>query len=157
MVFNNEKPVKITADASFSDQGVDQNGCITLTYKNGGKAVLVYSTLFEGKNSAIIYGSKGKIEIDDTFWSPVSANLPSGKITNEIPCGPAPNNFPNTGGLRYEADCVKTCLEEGAICGNIQDTAGPIFTKLAWMVHLMIIMHSTALDAESETQVSDAG
>ncbi|XP_052704838.1 trans-1,2-dihydrobenzene-1,2-diol dehydrogenase-like [Crassostrea angulata] len=120
MVFNNEKPLKITADASFSDQGVDQNGCITLTYKNGGKAVLVYSTLFEGKNSTIIYGSKGKIEIDDTFWSPVSANMPSGKITNEIPCGPAPNNFPNTGGLRYEADCVKKCLEAGNLeCSEV--------------------------------------
>ncbi|XP_052704841.1 trans-1,2-dihydrobenzene-1,2-diol dehydrogenase-like [Crassostrea angulata] len=120
MVFNNEKPLKITADASFSDQGVDQNGCMTLTYKNGGKAVLVYSTLFQGKNSAIIYGSKGKIEIDDTFWSPVSANLPSGKITNEIPCGPAQNNFPNTGGLRYEADCVKKCLEAGNLeCSEV--------------------------------------
>lgn len=120
LVFNNEKPVKITADASLSDQGVDLNGCITLSYKNGGKAVLVYSTLFQGKNSATIYGSKGKIEIDDTFWAPVSANLPTGKITNEIPVGPLPYNFANSGGLRYEADCVKTCLEAGNLeCSEV--------------------------------------
>nr|XP_011421042.2 trans-1,2-dihydrobenzene-1,2-diol dehydrogenase isoform X2 [Crassostrea gigas] len=120
MVFNNEKPVKITADASLSDQGVDLNGCITLTYKNGGKAVLVYSTLFQGKNSAIIYGSNGKIEIGEPFWAPDSANLPSGKITNEIPCGPVPYNFTNSGGLRYEADCVKKCLEAGNLeCSEV--------------------------------------
>lgn len=124
MVFNNEKPIKITADASLSDQGVDLNGCITLTYKNGGKAVLIYSTLFQGKkNSAIIYGSKGTIEIDETFWCAVSANLPSGKITNEIPRGPVPYNFTNSGGLRYEADCVKTCLEAGKLeCSEVTFT-----------------------------------
>nr|XP_022340348.1 trans-1,2-dihydrobenzene-1,2-diol dehydrogenase-like [Crassostrea virginica]XP_022340349.1 trans-1,2-dihydrobenzene-1,2-diol dehydrogenase-like [Crassostrea virginica]XP_022340350.1 trans-1,2-dihydrobenzene-1,2-diol dehydrogenase-like [Crassostrea virginica]XP_022340351.1 trans-1,2-dihydrobenzene-1,2-diol dehydrogenase-like [Crassostrea virginica] len=121
LLFNNEKPVRITADASLTDQGVDQNGCIVLTYKNGGKAVLVYSTLFHGgKNSATVFGTKGTIKIDDTFWCPLEASLPSGKISNEIARGPVPYNFLNSGGLRFEADCVKECLEAGKLeCSEV--------------------------------------
>ncbi|XP_061194137.1 trans-1,2-dihydrobenzene-1,2-diol dehydrogenase-like isoform X2 [Saccostrea echinata] len=121
MIFNNEKPEKITADSKMSDRGVDEDGCIILTYKNGGRAVLFYSTLIDGgKNNATIHGTKGKIEIGENFWCPMEATLPSGKVSNEIPCGPVPNNFPNTGGLRFEADCVKECLENGRLeCSEI--------------------------------------
>ncbi|XP_062587496.1 trans-1,2-dihydrobenzene-1,2-diol dehydrogenase-like isoform X2 [Saccostrea cucullata] len=115
MIFNNEKPVKITADATLSNQGVDMDGCITLTYKNGGRAVLVYSTLFQaGKNNtATIYGTKGTVEIGANFWCPLEASLPSGKISNEISNGPVPYNFPFSGGLRFEADCIKRSIEAG--------------------------------------------
>ena len=34
---------------------------------------------------------------------------------------------------------------------------GPNFTKLEWMVCLMIQMHLTGMDVESEPQVADAG
>ncbi|XP_056004582.1 trans-1,2-dihydrobenzene-1,2-diol dehydrogenase-like isoform X2 [Ostrea edulis] len=120
MIYNNEKPQKITADGTLSDLGVDQDGCITLTYKNGGRAVLTYSTLFTGKNQATIYGSKGVIKLEETFWCPREATLPSGKVSNEIPTGPVPYNFPNGGGLRFEADCVKECLEAGKLeCSEV--------------------------------------
>ncbi|XP_061194135.1 trans-1,2-dihydrobenzene-1,2-diol dehydrogenase-like [Saccostrea echinata] len=122
MIFNNQTPEKITADATLSDQGVDTDGCITLTYKNGGRAVLVYSTLFQaGKNNtATIYGTKGKIEIGANFWCPLEATLPSGKISNEIANGPVPYNFPYSGGLRFEADCVKRSLEAGRLeCSEV--------------------------------------
>lgn len=33
---------------------------------------------------------------------------------------------------------------------------GPTFTKLAWMVHHIILMPSTGLNAKSEPKVSDA-
>lgn len=39
---------------------------------------------------------------------------------------------------------------------NIWVITGPNFTKLAWMVHHMILMHFTCLDAESEPKVLDA-
>ena len=34
---------------------------------------------------------------------------------------------------------------------------GPNFTKLEWMVCLMIQMHLTGMDVESEPKVADAG
>ncbi|XP_061194134.1 trans-1,2-dihydrobenzene-1,2-diol dehydrogenase-like [Saccostrea echinata] len=122
MIFNNEKPVKITADSTLSDQGVDEDGCITLTYKNGGRAVLLYSTMFQGgkNNTATIYGTKGTIEIGESFWTPLEATFPSGKMTIETPSGPVPYTFINSGGLRYEADCVKECLEAGKLeCNEV--------------------------------------
>ena len=33
----------------------------------------------------------------------------------------------------------------------------PNFTRLPWMVRLMILMHQTGLNAESEPKVADAG
>lgn len=38
----------------------------------------------------------------------------------------------------------------------ILNIAGPNFTKLAMIVHLMIVMHLRGLDVESEPSVSDA-
>ena len=44
----------------------------------------------------------------------------------------------------------------GALNSNILVTAGPYFTKLAWMVCLIVLMHQPGLSAESELKVSDA-
>lgn len=41
-------------------------------------------------------------------------------------------------------------LEQVPFNDYIQVIMGPNFTKLAWLVHLVILMHLTALDPESE-------
>ncbi|XP_048753467.1 trans-1,2-dihydrobenzene-1,2-diol dehydrogenase-like [Ostrea edulis] len=117
MIFNNQKPERITADGTLSDLGVDEASCITLTYKNGGRAVLIYSTMYgAGKNNkATIYGTNGIIELNENFWCPVEATLPSGKVSNELAVGPVSYNYSNSGGLRFEADCVKECIEAGKL------------------------------------------
>jgi len=48
-------------------------------------------------------------------------------------------------------------LEQVPSDNYILDTTGPNFAKLAWMMHLMKLMHLTGFNAESEPQVTDAG
>ena len=48
-------------------------------------------------------------------------------------------------------------LIAGAPDDDILVITGPNFTKLAWMVRLMILMHLTGLNAKSEPLVTDAG
>ena len=46
----------------FSVEGVDENACIILKYRDGGMASLTYHTnAGVGENTAAIYGDKGKI------------------------------------------------------------------------------------------------
>lgn len=41
--------------------------------------------------------------------------------------------------------------------GYVKFITSSDFTKLGWIVHLMILIHLTVLDARSEPEVSDAG
>ena len=109
-----EMPTSITAVGDVLDNGYDVDGCIIFTFSKGQKACCMYSSkvAMEG-NSACIYGTKGCIEIEDTFWAPKEVTLPSGKFTNELPEGPVPFILPNSSGLRYEAMEVRKCVQEG--------------------------------------------
>ncbi len=60
---------KIQSAAVKSDRGVDAQESITFVYKDGRMAILNSSFLCKMKNQGIIYGSKGRIEVEP-FWYP---------------------------------------------------------------------------------------
>ncbi|XP_063405686.1 trans-1,2-dihydrobenzene-1,2-diol dehydrogenase-like [Mytilus trossulus] len=109
-----EEPVSIKAVGEIAETGHDIDGCIILSYSKGQKACLMYSSKVKGAtNCASIHGTNGSIEIDDHFWCPKEVKLPTGKETNEIPIGPVPFYYPNSGGLCYEAEEVRKCIKSG--------------------------------------------
>ncbi|KAK3096517.1 hypothetical protein FSP39_000946 [Pinctada imbricata] len=114
-VFKNEKPVSIKAVATLSENGVDEDGCIIMSYKNGAKASLTYTAKCLAINGAYVFGNKGSIQIKDNFWCPTEATLPSGKATNDVPQGPSPYFFVNSGGLSYQADLIRKSIMAGKI------------------------------------------
>lgn len=112
MVFN-ELPEKIIASSTVNKDGVDEDGAVILRYKGGRMASLVYSgkTHDLEHNRCSIHGTKGSIEIPANFWCPEEAFMPSGRYTNDLPIGPVPYNFVNCGGLRYQADNARKCIQ----------------------------------------------
>ncbi|XP_071142544.1 trans-1,2-dihydrobenzene-1,2-diol dehydrogenase-like [Mytilus edulis] len=109
-----EDPVSIKAVGEVAGSGHDIDGCVVLSYSKGQKACLMYSSKVKSDtNCASINGTNGSIEINDHFWCPEEVKLPTGKETNEIPVGPVPFYYPNSGGLCYEAEEVRKCIKSG--------------------------------------------
>ncbi|KAK3106519.1 hypothetical protein FSP39_021638 [Pinctada imbricata] len=111
-IFENTKPSSVTAVGTLGQK--DEDGCIILSYDNGAKASLSYSGKCQILNGAVVYGTKGCIHLPDYFWCPTEVLLPSGKMTCPLePEDPSAYVYPNSMGLRYEADEVRKCIMEG--------------------------------------------
>ncbi|KAK3105865.1 hypothetical protein FSP39_007302 [Pinctada imbricata] len=127
-IFNNEKPTSIIAVGSLRNQGVDEDGCVVLTYKRGAKASFSYSLKCKGVNPATIYGSKGCIHIPDFFWCPVETTFPSGTVKSPLtPDDPTAYNYPNSMGFRYEAKQIRQYIMQGSCESVIIYFAIPVF------------------------------
>ncbi|PKQ63963.1 hypothetical protein BZG02_08095 [Labilibaculum filiforme] len=106
LVFDNEVE-SIQSMAHFSETGVDDYNSIQLKYKCGGMAQISSSFVCELKNEAVIYGTKGRIEIPQ-FWMAKKAFLISEEEQLE---------FIDTDkqlGYNHEAYAVNELLNNGA-------------------------------------------
>ncbi|KAL4220378.1 hypothetical protein ACF0H5_020783 [Mactra antiquata] len=108
-----EMPESITAVGTLLN-GVDESACITLKYKNGSMASLVYHTnAGTGLNTATILGTKGRIHVDGPFWCATKATTPSGSY--EFPLKDNEYYHGNSAGLHYEAAGTRECLIKGLL------------------------------------------
>lgn len=111
-----EYPKEIKATGDVNENGVDVRMNAELTFNNGGKSYIKTSFYEQGINDFQIIGTKGKIKIHTPFWSPTHMTDVDGKTL----AWPYPNakhefKYPNSCGLRYEADAVRKCLRSGLI------------------------------------------
>jgi predicted dehydrogenase len=107
MVLGAPERVVALSDPAFT--GVDAQTSILLGYAGGAHAVLTCTLRAKSPTRAAIVGTDARIEIDGTFYAPNSFTL--------VPRGGEPERFefPDTGGLRHEADEVARCLGEGLL------------------------------------------
>ncbi|CAC5379347.1 DHDH [Mytilus coruscus] len=115
-----EMPVSITAVEMLSKMvryiSYDVDDCIILTFSKGQKACLMCSSkCCHERNTAIINGTKGSIEVVSPFYCPEEVVLPSGIFRNELPPGFCPFIWINASGLRYEAEEVRRCIKNGLL------------------------------------------
>lgn len=111
LVFDEELE-NIQSMAHFSDTGIDDYNSIQLKYKSGGLAQISSSFVCELKNEAVIYGTKGRIEIPQ-FWMAKKAFL----ITTDEKL-----EFINKNtqvGYNYEAFAVNELLKKGAVESSV--------------------------------------
>uniref|UniRef100_A0A2A4J2T5 Trans-1,2-dihydrobenzene-1,2-diol dehydrogenase n=1 Tax=Heliothis virescens TaxID=7102 RepID=A0A2A4J2T5_HELVI len=107
-------PEKITAIGELNQEGVDVTETIVLEYGDGKRAVLNTQSRLRLINRATIYGSKGRITLEDPFHFPDRVTAPNGELkkfplhTSEIPY-----NFENSAGLVYQALEVARCIRSG--------------------------------------------
>lgn len=111
LVFDDELE-DIQAMAHFSDTGIDDYNSIQLKYKSGGMAQIASSFVSELKNEAVIYGTKGRIEIPQ-FWMAKKAFL----ITSAEKLEFINKNVQL--GYNYEAFAVNELLKKGAIESSV--------------------------------------
>ena len=120
MIFGGERPEKIYAQGTLLSTGVDGTAVITLTYSGGRIAQLCCSISFDMACDAVVCGTKGELRLPHPFWCPTKLESPKGvykkdSVSKEFPLPEPylPTNFPNSTGLRYEAEEVYKCIKGG--------------------------------------------
>ena len=103
------KPVEIKGVAHIGEAGFDyQNSCV-IKYDGGRIASVMSSQVSYDLKTAVIYGTGGRIEIDDPWYKPESMTLvvPGREVQ--------PLRFPLDGfnGYEYEIREVMSCLDGG--------------------------------------------
>lgn len=63
-------PLKITASAAFTPEGVDSQTTAIFDYAAGAQAILTSNMIASSPCRAVISGTLGRIEIDRTFYNP---------------------------------------------------------------------------------------
>lgn len=114
-VFGAERPVKISACGDLAPEGVDQAVAVAMEYSGGRLATFALSGIVKLPGTAEIVGTKGKITLHPPFHAPTCVESPAGKVEFQLPPTSVPHNFPNTAGLRYQAEEVRRCLREGLL------------------------------------------
>ncbi|XP_049271534.1 trans-1,2-dihydrobenzene-1,2-diol dehydrogenase [Rhipicephalus sanguineus] len=114
-VFGGERPVKISACGDLSPQGTDKGVAVAMEFSGGRLATFALSGVVKLPGVAEIFGKKGKITVHPPFHAPSCVESPAGKFEIQFPQPSVPLNFPNSSGLRYEAEEVRRCLREGLL------------------------------------------
>ncbi|MGH0119952.1 UNVERIFIED_CONTAM: hypothetical protein FKN15_060509 [Acipenser sinensis] len=113
MVFNGERPESIQASGCLLDTGVDEAVTVVLRFSSNKMAVCICTVSVQLPNEAFIFGTKGTIKIPAPMWSPTSLIVNGNETQFPLPEPSQPLNFPNSTGLRYEAQEVRRCLLAG--------------------------------------------
>jgi predicted dehydrogenase len=103
-------PSKIQAQATLTDKNVDLQTSMILTYPSGAHALLSCTMAVRSSVTAVIAGSKARIEIDGSFYTPTSFRL----ITRDGDITEFPKNYEG-GGLREEAAEFARIVRAGEI------------------------------------------
>lgn len=91
-------PASFTTSATLTDQGVDSQLSMIFDYSSGAQALLSATMLNRTAISAVISGSKARLELDGFFFAPTHMRL----ISREGEVQEFPNNYQGHG-LREEA------------------------------------------------------
>uniref|UniRef100_A0A8C1YSH1 Trans-1,2-dihydrobenzene-1,2-diol dehydrogenase n=1 Tax=Cyprinus carpio TaxID=7962 RepID=A0A8C1YSH1_CYPCA len=124
MVFKGERPESIHATGVLLPSGVDESMVVVLKFSGNRMAVCACSIACDLPNDATICGSKGMIRACVAFSNrglnvahpmhcPTVLELNGKKTEFPLPEPGLPLNFPNSTGLRYEAEEVRRCLLKG--------------------------------------------
>ncbi|XP_047026588.1 trans-1,2-dihydrobenzene-1,2-diol dehydrogenase-like [Helicoverpa zea] len=109
-------PERITAVGELNSEGVDETETIILEYGGGKRAVLNTQSRLRLINRATIYGSKGRITLEDPFHFPDRVTAVNGDVKKfPLHTSPIPYNFENSAGLVYQAVEVAKCIRSGQI------------------------------------------
>lgn len=103
------KPTDIKGVAHIGEAGFDYQNASVMSFDGGRIASVMASQVSYDVKTAFVYGTEGRIEIDDPWYKPVSMSITqAGKDT-------VPMNFPLDGfnGYEYEIREVMSCFDAG--------------------------------------------
>lgn len=109
------KPTTVKAAGHLNSDGVDESMSCVLTYPGGKTACLSTHGVINLPNTAIVIGSKGKIEIGAPFWAPTKMTVCGEEKEFPLPQGDGEYVYINSSGLHYEAAEVRRCLKQGLL------------------------------------------
>ncbi|WP_182046602.1 Gfo/Idh/MocA family protein [Curtobacterium sp. ME26] len=68
-------PTAVTAAGTLSDQGVDTQVGLVLTHEGGAQSTVHFALDLRSPNTASVIGEDGRIDIDDTWYTPTTWRL----------------------------------------------------------------------------------
>ena len=102
-------PAQVTARATLSAEGVDENTSIILGYGSGALATLTCSLVADSHRTAVVAGTEGRIELPRHFHKPKHYTVFKGEEGSVV-------RMPYEGlGFHFEAAEVHRCLREGLV------------------------------------------
>ncbi|XP_041662352.1 trans-1,2-dihydrobenzene-1,2-diol dehydrogenase-like isoform X2 [Cheilinus undulatus] len=128
MVFNGERPESIQATGHCIDTGdcfqclppiyvfcpgVDGTVVLVLRFSGNRLAVCTCSITMVMACDAVVNGTKGSMMVPEHMWCPTTLKVNKKEMQFPLPEVSMPLNFINSTGLRYEAEEVRRCLQEG--------------------------------------------
>ncbi|MEV4947338.1 Gfo/Idh/MocA family oxidoreductase [Streptomyces sp. NPDC053755] len=115
-------PESVTAHARLSPQGVDEQTGILLGYAGGAMAVLTCSLLADDERRAVVYGTRGRVEIPADFYNPPAFVLHrDGHEPRTYAATPQEGN-----GYGHQAREVMRCLGSGLTESPLVPSAGTL-------------------------------
>jgi len=115
LVFNNEQPEHIYTHGLLHSTGVDRVGHVMLAYSGGRVAQCSVTGESRLPNTAIVYGTKGRLELAAPFWCSTSLTTPTQTHTFSLPETAQPTKFSNSAGFVYEIRAVRQALCQGKL------------------------------------------
>lgn len=109
-----EIPLEIKSMTRFSDKGVDETSIYLFCFPNGCLSTISASYNLNMKTEAMIYGSKGYIEVPD-FYSGHNFTIFMHDGTNDIKDKVERVENSNINGFIYQVEEVYRCISEGRI------------------------------------------
>lgn len=128
MIFGNVEP-EMKCTAILSNENVDQEGSLSLTWKDKGSASLLFTLRATTPENTVIMGDQGFLRIHGPAHSPtrmtVSKKAPGserGKFVEEEFNFPLPKlkaglsvNYPASEGMLYQVLAAEKCIQEGQL------------------------------------------
>lgn len=127
MIFGGTEPEIIRGTAILTDENVDQEGCLSLTWKDKGSASLLFTLRATTPENTVIMGDQGFLRIHGPAHSPTRMTLSKasgerGKFVEEDFNFPLPKlkaglsvNYPDSEGMLYQVLAAEKCIQEGQL------------------------------------------
>jgi len=120
-VFGMERPEKISVTGwQRGNFGVDDTASVTLKFTGNRMAQLLYTGSVDTPGQAQVFGTMGRLQIPENFRCPdtlikyTKDPEPSSETKHfPIPAGNFKFQYPNSGGLSYQAAAVRECIIKG--------------------------------------------
>lgn len=109
------KPQTITAGASFHQTGADRQVATVFTYVNGAVATTLSSSDSAGPNRAAVVGTKGRIELDRTWYAPTTFRV----YDNDNNVVETFDGAVSGRGMQYQAAEAERLITAGKTAGTI--------------------------------------
>lgn len=103
------EPEQVTGLAQFGETGADYQAGIVMRFKKGQIVTILSSQISYDVKEAVIFGSKGKIEIHAPWYKPFGMTVHSEGKTPEVIDMPLGDYI----GYEWEALAVMDCIEQG--------------------------------------------
>ena len=109
------QPSQIRANATFTGTGVDQSSTVILSYEGGRSAVTHSASNVCGSNTAVVIGSKGRIEIDPVWFTATSFTV----LRNDNSISERFEYPLTTRGMEYQVMEFESLVAQGKTSGTI--------------------------------------